>query len=514
MREKKDSKNKKDSNYMDKFSFMDDETDLDQIKDGAIKGLETLINQLSQKMSPSAPAEKKEEPIPEISKSAVSLILRNVSELIVILSLKLNIYYVSPSVTNLLGYKEKEAKTKKLKDVLTQDSLKKSMLALKENINYFKSNKKMKGSPETLNLDFIRKNRTILKTEAKLIFLCDDNGSPEGIIGIIKDMDKKEIHNEEEEKYSKLFSTLADAVLIYDLEGNIIDINHRAEEMMGYSELEMKSLSISDIHPPEALEIPKKAFERVKQNGFFTFECILVKKNSDTFPAEVSSKLIEINGEKIIQTIIRDISERKVAEDELKKIFEKLRESVESTIMTIAEIVEKRDPYTAGHQKRVTHLACAIAQEMKLDEERIKGLRIASMVHDVGKLYISADTLAKSRKLTDVELSLVKIHPKVGYDIIKPIEFPWPVAEIVLQHHELCDGSGYPEGLESKDIMLEAKILTVADIVEAMSAPRPYRPEAGLNSALEEISKNKDKLYDQDVVDACVRLFREKKFNF
>jgi PAS domain S-box-containing protein len=388
------------------------------------------------------------------------------------------------------------------------------MLTLKENINYYKNNKRMKEGPEILRLDFIRVNGTILQTEAKMIFIYNSKGKPEGIVGIIKDVNEKKITGENEDKYSKLFVDSADATLLFDLEGNIIDVNQKSMEIMGYSESEIKSLSISHIHPPEGLDISRETFEKVKDYEFITFECFLKKKSGETFPAEVSSKLLEIDGKKIIQSIVRDISERKVAEEELKKIFERLRESVESTVLTIAEIVEKRDPYTAGHQKRVTQLACAIAKEMGLEGERINGLRIASMVHDVGKLYISADTLAKPRKLTDVELALVKIHPKVGYDILKPVEFPWPVADIVLQHHELLDGSGYPEGLKSQDIILEAKILGVADTVEAMSAPRPYRHEADLKLALDEISKNRNKLYDPVVVDTCIKICKEKKFNF
>jgi putative nucleotidyltransferase with HDIG domain len=187
---------------------------------------------------------------------------------------------------------------------------------------------------------------------------------------------------------------------------------------------------------------------------------------------------------------------------------------MEGTINTIAKIVETRDPYTAGHQQNVSKLATSIAQEMKLPQDKIEGIRIASLVHDIGKISLPAEILSKPSKLTEIEYSLIKDHPQIGYDILKPIEFPWPVAQIILQHHERMDGSGYPRGLKTDEILLEARIMGVADVVEAMSSHRPYRPALGIDKALEEIFKNKSILYDPEVVDICLKLFREKGFKF
>jgi putative nucleotidyltransferase with HDIG domain len=211
---------------------------------------------------------------------------------------------------------------------------------------------------------------------------------------------------------------------------------------------------------------------------------------------------------------MRDITERKRTEEELKESFERLRRSLESTVSALASALEMRDPFTAGHQQRVMDLACAIAEEMGLTEEQTDGIRMAGLIHDIGKINIPAEILNKPGQLTEIEYSLFKNHPQIGHDLLKTVEFPWPVAQIVLQHHERMDGSGYPQGLSGEEIMLEARILAVADIVEAIASHRPYRSARGAGDALEEILHNKGTLYDSEVVDACLRVFYEKGFMF
>jgi PAS domain S-box-containing protein/putative nucleotidyltransferase with HDIG domain len=173
-----------------------------------------------------------------------------------------------------------------------------------------------------------------------------------------------------------------------------------------------------------------------------------------------------------------------------------------------------RDPYTAEHQKKVVRLARVIAEEMGLPKERIESIEIAGNLHDIGKIKVPIEILSKSGQLSDLEFEIIKTHCQVGYDIIKSIDFPWPVGEIILQHHERIDGSGYPRGLKRENILIEAQILAVADVVEAMSSHRPYRPSLGINAALEEIEKNRGILYEPEVVDVCLRLFREDRFSF
>jgi HD-GYP domain-containing protein (c-di-GMP phosphodiesterase class II) len=176
------------------------------------------------------------------------------------------------------------------------------------------------------------------------------------------------------------------------------------------------------------------------------------------------------------------------------------------TVKDIATLHEKRDPYTAGHQRRVAQLACAIAREMNLPDEQICGIRITGEVHDIGKIAVPADILNKPGKLSAEEFSIVKTHPQVAYDILRNLDFPWPVAETVLQHHERLNGSGYPRGISGEDIILEARILCVADVIESMASHRPYRPALGEKKALDEIVKNSGTLYDPMVADACSRL--------
>ena len=208
------------------------------------------------------------------------------------------------------------------------------------------------------------------------------------------------------------------------------------------------------------------------------------------------------------------ITERKQAEEELKQYSERLQELIEEVTQAIALTTELRDPYTSGHQQRVTLLACAIAREMGLNKEVIEEIRVAGTLHDIGKIHIPSEILSKPGRLTEIEFNMIKTHSEAGYNILKMIEFPWPVAPVVLQHHERTDGSGYPSGLSIKDILPEARILAVADVVEAMSSHRPYRPALGIDKALEEVSQNRGILYDPGVVDACLKLFAEERFEF
>ena len=191
-----------------------------------------------------------------------------------------------------------------------------------------------------------------------------------------------------------------------------------------------------------------------------------------------------------------------------------LRSSMNSTVEAIASMVELRDPYTAGHERRVAQLACAIGKEMGLPERQVEGLRVIGYLHDIGKIAVPAEILSKPTKLSEIELAMVQAHAQSGYDILKNLEFPWPVAQAALQHHERLDGSGYPQGLKGPDIILEARILMVADVVEAMASHRPYRASRGIEAALAEISANRGRHYDGQAVDVCIRLFTEKGFRF
>jgi uncharacterized membrane protein len=191
-----------------------------------------------------------------------------------------------------------------------------------------------------------------------------------------------------------------------------------------------------------------------------------------------------------------------------------LRTMLNEAVKSIIVLGETRDPYTAAHQQRVAKFACAIAREMGLSDERIEGLQVMGTIHDIGKVAVPAEILSKPGRLSSYEFGIIKTHPEVAYDIVKGLEFPWPVAQAVFQHHERLNGSGYPQGISGDNIVFEAKILGVADVVEAMASHRPYRPALGISKALEEISQNRGTLYDASVVDACMRLITEKGFEF
>lgn len=209
------------------------------------------------------------------------------------------------------------------------------------------------------------------------------------------------------------------------------------------------------------------------------------------------------------QDLERTVTERTQS---LQESMQRLEDALNGIVQVIAMTVESRDPYTAGHQRRVAQLACAIAAKLDYPEDRIRGLRVAGIIHDLGKISVPAEILSKPSKLTDNEFNIMKEHPQVGYNILKNIEFSWPIADIVHQHHERINGSGYPQNLKGEEILPEARILGVADVFEAMASHRPYRPALGVKVALEELSKNRGNLYDPDVVDACINLLQKDGF--
>jgi len=220
---------------------------------------------------------------------------------------------------------------------------------------------------------------------------------------------------------------------------------------------------------------------------------------------------LEIDNRKYSEQLEKMVADRTAA---LEESMRKLRKALEGSVQAMARTVETRDPYTAGHQQRVADLATAIAGEMGFSEDHVAGIRMAGQIHDLGKISVPAEILSKSGPISDIEFSLIKAHPKGGYDILSSIEFPWPIALMVLQHHERMDGSGYPSGLTGDRILMEARILGVADVVEAMASHRPYRPALGIEKAMEEIRSQKDRLYDPEVVEVCLRLFESHRFSF
>ena len=329
----------------------------------------------------------------------------------------------------------------------------------------------------------------------------------------------KEAFRHNREELQNLFCSFPDAIIVTDLNGNIVECNDEALRLHGFSSKEeLADESIYNLVSKKDQRTVSKSLDKIiQQNMSQPTEYNFVTKEGKEFLAELSESIIHNPMGKSVGFIlvIKDASERKRKETELRQSFESLQTLIRGVIQVMASMIEVRDPYTSCHQIRVSNLACAIAKEMRiLSAERIDGIRAAGIVHDIGKIYVPSELLSKPGTLNEMEFNIVKTHPKVGYDILKHIEFPWPVAQTVLQHHERLDGSGYPLGLSDKDIIIEAKILSVADVVEAISSHRPYRPALGMDIAISEILEHKGILYEPKVVDACHRLLTEKGFKF
>ena len=350
---------------------------------------------------------------------------------------------------------------------------------------------------------------------------------------ILKPFDDRELHSsieialyrhktenmlkESEEKYRILAENAYDAIYMSTPSG-IQYGNPAFEKLTGWKEKELcsKEFNLRDIIYPSDLRLFKKG-KKGKQNlrkNPTSLEFRIISKNQEVKVVEANIVRIGKSRELKEIGILRDITERKKAEKELNKSFESLKKAYVDTINALVSAVERRDPYTAGHQKRVTSIACAIAMEMGLPKEQVDGLRLAGLVHDVGKIQIPTEILIKPSHLSEIEFIMIKTHPQVGYDILKEIDFPYPVSQIVLQHHERMDGSGYPKGLKGEKILVEARIIAVADVVEAMSSHRPYRPAVGIDQAIKEISQHKGSLYDPEVVDVFIKLIDKKKIEF
>lgn len=318
-----------------------------------------------------------------------------------------------------------------------------------------------------------------------------------------------------------ILKNVGDGVIATDQTGRVSYMNPLAESMTGKKLENPETLSLQNIYPVTHQETGKKVHIPVNDilKGKRTkIESEVILNSSNRKPIYVSQNINPILDEnKNISGLVltfTDISQRKEAEEALKQSWEKQKKAMEGTVQAMAYTIETRDPYTAGHQKRVTKLACAIAREMKLSADQIDGVRMAGGLHDIGKIYVPAEILSKPGKISPVEYNIIKTHPQVGFDILKSIDFPWPVGEFVLQHHERMDGSGYPKGLKGDEIHLEARILAVADVIEAMSTHRPYRAALSIETALTEVEENMGTLYDPDVVEVCLTLFRKKEFSF
>jgi len=384
-------------------------------------------------------------------------------------------------------------------------------------------NRVLAGEIDSYVIDkrFIRKDGEVIWTSLAAGCVRKQDGAVDYFVVLLEDISvRKQAEDalrESEEKYRTILEDMDDVYFEVDTKGNITFVNRSSSKMSGYSEEELLGMSFKQISVPDGIELVMQYFGEIFQTGKIgkPFIWSLKKKNGEQGFFEVVASLIrDKQGNPMgFKGIGRDITERRQTEAKLQQTLDSLRKAVGTTIQVLVSAVEARDPYTAGHQSRVAHLACAIATEMGLAQDKIEGIRLAGSIHDIGKLSVPAEILTRPSKLTNLEFSMIKEHSQNGYEMLKHVESSWPLAEIVYQHHERINGSGYPRNLKGDDIIIEARIMAVADVVEAMASHRPYRPSLGIESALEEIENNKGIFYEEAVAMACLKLFREKGYN-
>ncbi len=364
-----------------------------------------------------------------------------------------------------------------------------------------------------------RKDEGILDVEASAQYRPINGGQ---IVAFLRDItERKEAEIKLKETYDIIERSPVVAFIWKNLEGWPVEfVTENVEALFGYSAEEFTSEVVSysgTVHPDDIKRVTKEVADYSQDQGKLTFNHqpyrIITKDGKIKWVND--STLIRRNAKGEIthyQGILHNITDRILSEEELQHTLDSLSRAFNTTIQVMVSAVEIRDPYTAGHQNRVANIASAIANELGLSRDAIEGIRMAGTIHDIGKLSIPAEILSKPGMLSDIEFSLIKEHPRKGYEILKNVESPWPLAEIVYQHHERMDGSGYPRNLKGDEIIMEARIMAVADVVEAMASHRPYRAALGIDAAMQEIEDNRGNLYDADVADACLRLFREKGF--
>ncbi len=448
------------------------------------------------------------------------LSFENVMDIICTIDIDRIISDISPSAQSLLGYNPQDIKGQPLSElerILTLQSFDQ----ITSEVNAALNGEKIRASVHQI----ITSDGDLKAVEVSTSPIMKE-GSITGVVLVGRDItDRKRIEDalrESEKKYRLLADNSNDVIFVLDMDLNYTYVSPSVKILRGYEPEEVVERPTHETVTPQSWEVAmqnlSEAIELEKSVPlvFRTVELEMIRKDGSTVWTEVKASFIRDKNQQpvAILGVARDITDRRQTENRLQETLQNLHRAVETTIQVMVAAVEARDPYTAGHQLRVANTARAIATEMGLPQEKIDGIFMVGSIHDIGKLSVPAEILVKPAILTDVEFSLIKEHPLKGYEILKDVESPWPLAEVVYQHHERMDGSGYPRGLRGDEITTEARILAVADVVEAMASHRPYRASLGIEKALDEILKNSGKLYDKDVVNACYRLFNNKGYHF
>jgi PAS domain S-box-containing protein len=381
------------------------------------------------------------------------------------------------------------------------------------------------GKPFDLELEIISAKgiHKWIRTVAEPVIVDAKVTKVHGVMQDITELKHSKIASQQNMyKYQLLFENSLDALMTFSLSsGKFSNPNQATLKLFGAQNeadfLAIGPANVSPLFQPDGRASDEKSREMIEialRDGSNFFEWQHKRLNGEIFDADVLLTRLNLDGEEpFIQATVRDVSERKHSEEKIINYLKKLKSAMKGTLLAISKMVEQRDPYTAGHEQRVGLIAAAIACEIGYPEDKCTELQEIGLAHDIGKISIPAEILSKPTKLTMLEYELIKTHSEKGYEILKNIEFPFPIAEIIYQHHERMDGSGYPRALKGDEILPEARILAVADVIEAMASHRPYRASLGIDQALEEIERGRGTSYDADVVDATLHLFREKNYS-
>ncbi|MGC8942489.1 MAG: PAS domain S-box protein [Caldisericia bacterium] len=420
----------------------------------------------------------------------------------------------NPARSNMLGYTEDEMLKKNFKEYIFEEDLiedlKNYEKLINGEINSYKSDLRVK-----------RKDGSIGWNRIYVSKVTDMNGKFLYSISLVEDItEQKELESKNifhELRLRAIFEQASVGVTVIDKDGNFIEFNKAFQNMMGFSEDEIRKKSFKDFtYPSDLIENLKLFVDAV--NGKiekYIIEKRYIKKDGTIFWGRVNSSVIKDKEGNILYllSLIEDITDSKNKEIRLKEKDENLEKIFKQTVLALSKLIEMKEYYTYGHQKRVSELSVLVAKKMQLDEDKINTIKYAGLLHDIGKVEVPIEILNKPSQLTRNELDLVKLHSYYGYEILKTIDFPYPLAEIVYQHHERIDGSGYPRGLKGDEILLEAKILSVCDVVEAISSQRVYRDKWPIEMIIKELEQNKGIKYDEKVVDAILEIFKENNYD-
>jgi len=464
---------------------------------------------------------RKTDEILRASEEKYRILTEKTNDIIWTADLSLRMTYITPSIEKVLGFTPDERLAHEAHEQMTPASLARAQTLLLEEL---KREQEYGADPERtvrIETECYHKNGSKLWLENIVSPIRDEKGSIIAIHGVSRDITKRKKTEEalraSEGRFRALIENSLDAIAVLDAEGRILYKSQSEERILGYKPEHLVGKNFVELIHPDDVERAVSIVQAVKERPGMVLDCQLRCKHKDGSCRPVEGTAHNLLDDPKIKGIVvnyRDVTKHKKVARQLEESIRKLESVMEATIKAISSTMETRDPYTAGHQRRVTQLACAIAKEMGLPVNQIDGIRVAGLLHDIGKISIPTEILSKPGRLTETEFAMIKSHAEVGYDILKTIDFNWPIAKTVLQHHERINGSGYPAGIRGEEILLEARILAVADVVEAMSSHRPYRPSLGLERALDDISRGAGTLYDLQAVNACLMAFRESGFRF